>query len=52
MGFTMLSKKSLETSIYWQKVVFAQSRDPKQIERCRLAIAKLEAQLNELLNSN
>ncbi len=47
----MTSQKSLETSIYWQKVVFAQSKDPKQIERCRLAIAKLEAQLKELLQS-
>jgi hypothetical protein len=47
----MTNQKSLETSLYWQKLVFAQSRDPKQVERCRLAIAKLEAQLKELLQS-
>jgi hypothetical protein len=47
----MTSKKALEISLYWQNVVFKQSKDPKQIERCRLSIAKLEAQLKELLQS-
>jgi len=44
----MTSAKTLENSIYWQKVVLKQSRDPKQIERCKAAIARLEAQLKEL----
>jgi hypothetical protein len=41
----MTTKKGLETSIYWQKIVLNQSKDPKQKERCKLAIAKLEEQL-------
>lgn len=41
----MTSKKALETSIYWQKVVLKQSKDLKQKERCILAIKKLEEQL-------
>jgi hypothetical protein len=48
----MTSRKALEKSLYWQNVVFKQSKDPKQIERCRLAIAKLEAQLKALINAH
>lgn len=44
----MTSRKSLETSIYWQKIVVKQSKDIKQIERCKLAIKKLEEQLKAL----
>jgi len=44
----MTTRKALETSIYWQKVVIKQSKDIKQIERCKLAIQKLEAQLKAL----
>jgi hypothetical protein len=39
--------KTLENSLYWQQVVFKQSRDPVQIARVKKAIAKLE---NEILN--
>ena len=42
------SVKALEVSIYWQKHVLQQSTNPKQKERCRVAIARLEAQLNQL----
>jgi hypothetical protein len=43
------SIKALEVSIYWQKHVLEQSTDPKQKERCRAAIARLEALLNQAL---
>ena len=43
----MTSPKVLENSIFWQKQVIAQSRDPKQIARCKAAIARLEQQLKE-----
>jgi TATA-binding protein-associated factor Taf7 len=43
------SIKALEVSIYWQKHVLEQSTDPKQKQRCRAAIARLEAQLNQAL---
>ena len=45
------SKKALETSIYWQKLVLKQSTNPKQKERCRVAIARLEAQLIQLIKT-
>jgi hypothetical protein len=45
---TTTSPKVLENSIFWQKQVLKQSRDPKQIERCKAAIAKLEQQLKEV----
>ena len=43
----MTSIKVLENGIFWQKQVIAQSRNPKQIERCKAAIVKLEQQLKE-----
>jgi len=43
------SIKALEVSIYWQKHVLQHSKDPKQKERCRAAITRLEAQLNQAL---
>jgi hypothetical protein len=42
------SLKTLENSIYWQNVVLKQSRDPKQIERVKAAIERLQAQINQL----
>jgi hypothetical protein len=44
----MTTRKSLENCIYWQKLVLNQSKDLKQKERCKLAIAKLEEQLKAL----
>jgi hypothetical protein len=41
----MTTLKALETSLYWQRVVYQQSKDPKQKERVKAAIAKLEAQI-------
>ena len=40
--------KALETSLYWQQVVLKQSKDAKQKERCRVAIEKLQQQIDEL----
>lgn len=34
--------KTLENSLYWQRVVLKQSRNPVQIARVKKAIAKLE----------
>jgi hypothetical protein len=48
MGLIMTSLKALETSLYWQKVVLKQSKDPKQKARVRLAIEKLTSQINQL----
>jgi hypothetical protein len=42
-----MKPETIQNSIYWQKQVIAQSRDPKQIERCKAAVAKLEQQLKE-----
>lgn len=42
-----MKPETIENSIFWQKQVIAQSRDPRQIERCKAAIAKLEQQLKE-----
>ena len=45
------SKKALETSIYWQKLVLKQSTNLEQKERCRAAIASLKAQLIQLIKT-
>jgi hypothetical protein len=42
-----MTRETIQNSIYWQKQVIKQSRDPKQIERCKAAIVKLEQQLKE-----
>lgn len=42
------SIKAFEVSIYWQKQVMQQSTNPIQKERCKVAIARLEEQLNKL----
>lgn len=42
------SRGAIETSLYWQRVVFKQSKDPKQIERAKKAINKLEAELQSM----
>jgi hypothetical protein len=42
-----MKPETIQNSIYWQKQVIAQSRDLKQIERCKAAVAKLEQQLKE-----
>jgi hypothetical protein len=40
--------KSLENSIYWQRVVLNQSKDPKQIERAKKAIQNLEEEIKRI----
>lgn len=40
--------KTLENSLYWQKVVLNQSKDKTQIERVTKAIANLQQQINIL----
>lgn len=40
--------KTLENSLYWQKVVLNQSKDKTQIERVTKAIAALQKQINAL----
>jgi hypothetical protein len=42
-----MKPETIENSIFWQKVVLKQSRNPVQIERVKRAIAKLEQQLKE-----
>lgn len=42
----MNSIHTLENSIYWQKHILANSKDPKQKERAKLAIIKLQNELN------
>ena len=44
----MTSLKVLENSLFWQRHVLSQSRDPVQIERVKRAIVKLETQIKEL----
>lgn len=44
----MNSIKTLENSIYWQNHVLNTSKDPKQIERVKLAIIKLQNELNRI----
>ena len=43
-----MKPQTIEKSLFWQRVVLKQSRDPVQIERVRKAIAKLEQQLKEV----
>ena len=43
-----MNRKTLENCIYWQKSVLNQNKEPKQIERAKQAIIKLEQQLKEL----
>lgn len=43
-----MKAQTIEKSLFWQRVVLKQSRDPVQIERVRKAIAKLEQQLKEV----
>lgn len=42
-----MKPETIQNSIFWQKVVLKQSRDPVQIERVKRAIVKLEQQLKE-----
>jgi hypothetical protein len=44
----MTTLKALETSLYWQRVVYRQSTDPVQRERVKARIAKLEAEIAAL----
>ena len=44
----IMNRKTLENCIYWQKVVLNQSKEPKQIERVKQRIIKLEQQLKDL----
>ena len=41
----MTTLKSLETSLYWMRVVYRDSKDPVQRERVKARIAKLEAEI-------
>ena len=43
-----MNRKTIENCIYWQKAVLSQSKDPKQRERAKQAIIKLEQQLKDL----
>ena len=40
--------KSLENSIYWQRVVLNQSKDQKQKERAKKAIQNLEEEIKRI----
>ncbi len=40
--------KTLENSLFWQKVVLNQSKDKTQIERVKKAIAALQQQIDAL----
>ena len=40
--------KTLENSLFWQKVVLNQSNDKTQIERVKKAIAALQQQIDAL----
>jgi hypothetical protein len=42
-----MTSKALKNSLYWQRQVYSQSRDPVQKERCAKAIEKLKAQIEE-----
>jgi hypothetical protein len=44
----MTTLKALEDSLYWQQVVYRDSKDPAQRERVKARIAKLEAQIAAL----
>jgi len=41
----MTTLKALETSLYWMRVVYRDSKDPAQRERVKARIAKLEAEI-------
>ena len=41
----MTTLKALETSLYWMRVVYRDSKDPVQRERVKARIAKLEAEI-------
>jgi hypothetical protein len=43
-----MNRKTLENSIFWQKVVLNQSKNPKQKDRAKQAIIKLEQKLKDL----
>jgi hypothetical protein len=40
--------KTLENDIYWQTHVLNNSTDKRQQDRCRLAIQRLQKQIDEL----
>lgn len=40
--------KTLENDIYWQRHVLNNSTDKSQQDRCRLAIERLQKQIDEL----
>ena len=42
------TRGAIETSLYWQRVVLNQSKDPNQKERAKKAIEKLEAELQSM----
>ena len=42
------TRGAIETSLYWQRVVLNQSKDPNQKERVKKAIEKLEAELQSM----
>ena len=42
------SIKTLENSLYWQRVVLRQSTDPKQQQRCQRAIERLTDQIKQI----
>ena len=44
----MNSASTIEKSLYWQRVVLNASTDPKQRERVKRAIEKLNAELNAI----
>jgi hypothetical protein len=39
---------AIGTSLYWQRVVLNQSKDPKQKERAKKAIERLEAEIESI----
>ena len=43
-----MNRKTLKNSILWQKAVLNQSKDPKQRDRVKQRIIKLEKQLKDL----
>jgi hypothetical protein len=42
------TRGAIETSLYWQRVVLNQSKDPNQKERAKKAIEKLESELQSM----
>jgi len=45
----MNSIRTLETSLIWQRFILNKTTDPKQRERAKRAIEKLEAELQQAL---